>query len=272
MGPPPCLALCSANHSGVASSHVNTVRTKAAFGRSFTDADEAARAYDAAARDDARSWGDVPAVNFPAAGETKAAPTKKYTQAPTGTRQPGASRSAVAATVAAAAPPKGRKATRNNSRKGTSEPLPVSRFTGVTSRFGKWEVKISHKKKWHPLGTFADEEEAARAFDTEAVRLRGPGREVNFPTGGRPGRKPALSKEAAAAWRAAKRPSSYRGVHWHTSGWGARIKVGGSSVHLGIFDDEQEAAQAYDDEALAHMPPGKRPKRMNFPERCPVPL
>ena len=61
--------------------------------------------------------------------------------------------------------------------------------------------------------------------------------------------------------------SSFRGVSWCklSRKWKAKIalgvkhKLGGKSKHLGIFDDDQEAARAYDAEARKHE------RKLNFP-------
>jgi len=47
--------------------------------------------------------------------------------------------------------------------------------------------------------------------------------------------------------------SQYRGVCWYRLGgkWQARIKVDGRERHLGYFEDEEDAADAYDTAALA---------------------
>ena len=49
----------------------------------------------------------------------------------------------------------------------------------------------------------------------------------------------------------ARTTSQYRGVSWNTDRgkWWARINVNNAAQHLGLFQDEREAAQAYDDAA-----------------------
>ena len=49
----------------------------------------------------------------------------------------------------------------------------------------------------------------------------------------------------------ARTTSQYRDVYWTTyrGKWRANIGVNGAKYHLGYFEDEREAAQAYDDAA-----------------------
>jgi hypothetical protein len=116
------------------------------------------------------------------------------------------------------------------------------------------------------LGYFDDEQEAARAFDTAARRLRGDeahgGRaggknwyRLNFPTEREVKRADArglLTEEdkaaAAAATSARQGPSAFVGVSWKKDRrkWRAQIKHEGAVQYLGSFNDEREAALAVD--------------------------
>jgi hypothetical protein len=65
-----------------------------------------------------------------------------------------------------------------------SRPRPkISPYKGV--RFdadtGKWIAEITHCHIKYHLGTFADEVEAARAYDRRAIELQGPYARLNFP-------------------------------------------------------------------------------------------
>jgi hypothetical protein len=158
----------------------------------------------------------------------------------------------------------------------------------------KWDAHISHDGKHHSLGYFDDEQEAARAFDTAARRLRGEdahgGRagktwnRLNFPTGRevkRAQERGALltADDKAAAVAAAERqgPSAFVGVTWvkDRRKWMAQIKHDGKNQQLGRFDNEHEAARAVDTAARrlrgddAHGGRAKRQNwlRLNFPTK-----
>ncbi len=63
------------------------------------------------------------------------------------------------------------------------------------------------------------------------------------------------------------RPTSsrFKGIYWNEreGGWQAQIRVNDVHTHLGLFDDEEDAAAAYDEAARAAWGPEAR---VNFPE------
>ena len=177
----------------------------------------------------------------------------------------------------------------------------VSEFVGVSlkKRTRKWGARITHDGKKQHLGSFDDEQEAARAVDTAARRLRGQnahgGRagtnwlRLNFPSKREVARAKALGmpaaryrltdedKAEAVAESEQQGPSKFVGVSWDKSWckWMARIYHGGKRQHLGYFDDEHEAARAVDTGARqlrgkdAHGGRGGGGKwlRLNFPSK-----
>jgi hypothetical protein len=133
----------------------------------------------------------------------------------------------------------------------------------------QWTAQITHTGKEHSLGRFDDEQEAARAYDTAARLLRPDGeahggrsgknwQRLNFPTAeegafaaqqGMPGIGAADDKSAVAAKAEAQGfKSDYLGVGWNkgSSRWRAQISHSRKNHNLGLFDDEQEAARAFD--------------------------
>jgi hypothetical protein len=119
----------------------------------------------------------------------------------------------------------------------------TSKYRGVclNKSNSKWQAQIHHTGKQHRLGSFDDEEEAARAYDRAARAHRGDKATLNFPAEGEQGVNNG-------------KRSKYRGVSWHKSNskWLAYIKHTGKSQYLGSFDDEEEAARAYDTAARTH--------------------
>ena len=119
---------------------------------------------------------------------------------------------------------------------------------------------IWHDRTNHSLGSFDDDQDAARAFDVAARRLRPAGKahggrsgthrqRLNLPTAreeayaAQQGLPSAEVKSAVAAKATAQAfRSALGGVSWHKqrSRWEAQIRHDGTNHRLGYFNDEQE--------------------------------
>ena len=138
--------------------------------------------------------------------------------------------------------------------------------------YGKWKVQINHQGKQRTVDYFpADKEkQAAKCYDAEARKLRGPKAKLNFPRAGEA--KGTAVQRRTAEQRAADRAlggvrkSKYVGVSWSSASgkWHATLTHKGVSRSLGYFpaDKEKEAAQCYD--KVARKLRGKKAK-VNFP-------
>lgn len=143
----------------------------------------------------------------------------------------------------------------------------TSRYRGVSWSLahGAWVVQIDAENRHYSLGIFDDEILAARAYDRAAAYLHGSVALLNFPHETPQAASPtALLAEKG---RARKRltSSKYRGVTWASRErkWVARIWANGAATSLGYFDNEREAARAWDVAARALR---GRKALLNFPE------
>eukprot|EP01047_Picozoa_sp_COSAG01_P046408 COSAG01_NODE_4355_length_5108_cov_4.680176_1_plen_270_part_00 len=122
---------------------------------SFNDEGDAARAYDARAR---QLHGASARLNFPGEGERQGAALQRVDP------------QVKAANVAAVA-------MRQKQQRGTS----AYRGVSWSKQTGKWVASIRHQGRQQFLGCFADEGDAARAYDVRAGRLHGASAKLNFP-------------------------------------------------------------------------------------------
>ena len=154
------------------------------------------------------------------------------------------------------------------SRYCTDQPIPAkasslrptnleSQFQGVyrTSSSDQFVARICSGGSSKHLGTFSSAEQAgsvyAAAFNARGLRQQG--HPVNCECGGRLGPDICAAKLAAklAEKSTASASSKYRGVTRVTSGkWQAVMCVNGNQEYLGQFEDEEDAARAWDRRAI----------------------
>ena len=116
-----------------------------------------------------------------------------------------------------------------------------SKFFGVgwLKREKKWQARVRHNGKQVNLGANFDTEIAAAKAVDVWLRENGRAAEANFDESGN------------FVPRVSTKSSKYRGVYWfkRDNKWRATIKVAGKEEWLGDFDDEAEAARAFDTRA-----------------------
>ena len=110
----------------------------------------------------------------------------------------------------------------------------ASACVGVTwlTRFGVWDASITESSTKRSLGHFSDELEASRAYEVALAARISKGGRGNFTQTSKYVGVYALTKGSSSKWK-----------------WCAKIKVNGSSIQLGYFNDEKQAARAYDEAA-----------------------
>lgn len=150
----------------------------------------------------------------------------------------------------------------------------ASGYKGVHQRSEtRFTARIHCQGRQYYLGTYLDAHTAALAYNRAAGKLFGHDGFLN-PVGGRLSESDAeyvddklagrpRSPRYRGRKRVQKRPSPFRGVYWERGRWRAKIGHQGKKVHLGYFDDEVPAAQAYDE--AARRLHGER-ARLNFPQ------
>jgi AP2-like factor (ANT lineage) len=140
-----------------------------------------------------------------------------------------------------------------------------SRYIGVywNKANSSWVVQLTdpQTKRRRFIGSFASEEDAARAYDYVTVQAHGPGVKRNFPG-------EAISEQPVTVGeeRKQQKSSRYIGVYWHKahSSWNVRVMDQETKRRrfIGSYASEEDAARAYDCAAVqAHGPGAER----NFP-------
>ncbi|KAK2633851.1 hypothetical protein Ddye_028643 [Dipteronia dyeriana] len=141
-----------------------------------------------------------------------------------------------------------------------------SQYRGVTfyRRTSRWESHIWDCGKQVYLGGFDTAHAAARAYDRAAIKFRGADADLNFTLGDYDEdmkQTKNLSKEEFVhilrrqSTGFSRGSSKYRGVTLHKCGrWEARMGqlLGKKYIYLGLFDNEIEAARAYDKAAIKY--------------------
>ncbi|KAG1680107.1 hypothetical protein FOA52_000220 [Chlamydomonas sp. UWO 241] len=143
----------------------------------------------------------------------------------------------------------------------------TSRFIGVcwSKSCIAWHAQLrkSHTKKPQHIGLYTCEEDAARAYDHALVELRGPEcTERNFP-----GELISERLVSLGDVRRELKTSRFSGVSWNKrcGAWKAYVKNPRTKIqqHIGHYASEEDAARAYDYEAVKLHGPGY--PRRNFP-------
>lgn len=149
-----------------------------------------------------------------------------------------------------------------------------SKFSGVRKKNAtSWQAYIYSGSKMVTLGTWASQEEAARERDKGAYKILGYEAHTHFKLS--EDERADLdsmtvsefleSNKVRSANRSfSKGASKYRGVSAFKGRWSAEIRVKGNLRHLGIFESEKEAADAYD-AALIRRDGAKAVTNASFP-------
>jgi hypothetical protein len=141
----------------------------------------------------------------------------------------------------------------------------TSKYLGVRRKKGRqgFQVRVKEWGRETYVGSFADEEQAARAYDACIRFLYGSDAKTNFPG------TEVISPDDMRAQRMGgenvtrKGKSRYKGVHWHkrSGKWAAMFIFKGTNKRIGLFASEVSAARAVDDARIA-----RGLLRANFPE------
>jgi len=134
------------------------------------------------------------------------------------------------------------------------------RFAGATKlKNGRWQAVFKHNGKDHYLGTFDEEEEAARAYDAKARELGVEEFYLNYPVGLPPRVGPPPDRRSSKPVGAA----GFRGVRLLSSGRYYAHFQSGSKKAYSTHDTAEAAARAWD--AMARKAGRSEAAGLNFP-------
>jgi hypothetical protein len=124
-----------------------------------------------------------------------------------------------------------------------------------------WLVRLTdlETKRQRQIGSYASEEDAARAYDCAAVQAHGPGAKRNFPG--------EATSEPPVTVGVQRKSSRFIGVSFHKASSSLQVNLWDSQIkrqrNIGNFASEEDAARTYDCAAVqARGPDTKR----NFPD------
>lgn len=131
-----------------------------------------------------------------------------------------------------------------------------SKFRGVTKRVGPngdvvWEASIKYNGITYYLGRYSTQEEAALVYNKKASELWGDFLLSNN-----------VEDNVVPKRLNYKESSKYIGVNKSSGKWVSRISYNGQRIYLGFYDEEVDAAKAYN---VAATLLGKKSKLNNVP-------
>jgi|DEB19_MinimDraft_3_1074340.scaffolds.fasta_scaffold08583_3 hypothetical protein len=114
-----------------------------------------------------------------------------------------------------------------------------SKYIGVTkTKSNTWQVQIRNDKIRIRLGCFKTEEAAALAYNEASLKINGDHATLNVLS-----KSPEEIKQIEEKL-SKKRSSNFKGVCKVGKKWGARIFLDNKRKWIGVFETEEEAAQA----------------------------